>query len=170
MNPEYVMCPGRRGSVLMEAIIAVTVLAVAIPMVFGALAESGKSGLAIKAETRSAWIVSACVDEIHASRGGQPQYFTSTEMGQPFPPLGEVWALAFSVDGKPIGKLSKDLYDAGSRELDGKRIAYIAVMSADATTSQSETLQMLRVDIAIEYPAASNATQRAKLDFHTRIP
>ncbi len=164
------MRSGFCGSVLMESIIAVAVMAVAIPMVFGALAESGKSGLAARAETRSAWIVSACMDEIHASRAGNPQYFAPTVIGQAFPPLGEVWALAFSVDGKAIGKLSKDLYDSGSRELDGKRIAYIAAMSAMPATIQAETSRMLRVDIALEYPAASNSMRRAKIEFHTRNP
>ncbi len=164
------MRSGFRGSVLMESIIAVAVLAVAIPMVFGSLAESGKSGLAAQAETRSAWIVSACMDEIHASRAGNPQYFAPTVIGQKFPPPDEVWALAFSVDGKPIGKLSKDLYDSGSREIDGKRIAYIAAMSAAPANSPPESVQMLRVDIALEYPAASKALKRAKLAFHTRTP
>jgi hypothetical protein len=62
------------------------------------------------------------------------------------------------------------LYDSGSRELDGKSIAYIAAMSAMAATSQSETPAMLRIDITLEYPAASNAMKRAKLAFHTRTP
>ena len=164
------MGSGRRGSTLMEAVIAVAVLAVAIPMVFGTLAESGKSGLAAQAETRSAWIITTCMDEIRASRAGQPQYFTSTVIGQAFPPPGEIWALAFSVEGKPIGKISKDLYGSGSRELDGKRIAYIAAMSGVPTTSESETSHMLRADITLEYPAARNAMQRAKLAFHSLTP
>ena len=170
MNPEHDIRSASRGSILMEAVIAVAVLAVAIPMVFGTLAESGESGLAARAETRSAWIVSACMDEIRASRAGHPQYFAPTVTGQAFPPPDEQWALAFSADGKPIGKLSKELYDSGSRELDGKSIAYIAAMSAMAATSQSETPAMLRIDITLEYPAASNAMKRAKIAFHTRTP
>lgn len=161
---------GLRGSVLMESIIAVAVLAVAIPMVFGTLAESGKCSLAVQAETRSAWIVSACMEEINASRAGNPQYFSPTVIGQAFPPPSEVWALAFSVDGKLIGKISKDLYDSGIRELDGKRIAYIAAMSAVPASSRPEGANRMRVDITLEYPAASNAMKRAKIAFHTSAP
>lgn len=160
-----------RGSALMESVIAVAVLSIAVPMVFGTLAESGKSGLAAQAETRSAWIVSACMDEIHASRAGNPQYFSPTVTGQPFPPPPEgVWALAFSEGGESMGKISRDLYDSGSRELDGKRIAYIATISAEPASSQSDNSHMLRVDITLEYPAASNALKRAKIAFHTHTP
>ena len=37
-----------RGSSLIEAVIAMGVLAVAIPLVFGALAEAGKSGIVVR--------------------------------------------------------------------------------------------------------------------------
>ena len=153
-----------RGVTLVEAVIAVGVLAVAVPLVFGALAEAGKSGFSSQAETRSTWMVPACMDEIQASRDGRPQYFTA------FPPAGDVWALGFSAEGKPVGKLSKALYDKGAKELDGKPILYIAVMSAGNATLTSGGQTMLRARISIEYPAAAPVAKRSKLDFHTRIP
>ena len=156
-----------RGVTLVEAVIAVGVLAVAVPLVFGALAEAGKSGFSSQAETRSTWMVPACMDEIQASRDGRPQYFTATITGQAFPPAGDVWALGFSAEGKPVGKLSKALY---AKELDGKPILYIAVMSAGNATLTSGGQTMLRARISIEYPAAAPVAKRSKLDFHTRIP
>jgi type II secretory pathway pseudopilin PulG len=159
-----------RGSTLVEAVIAVGVLAVAIPMVFGVLAGSGKSGLSSQAETRSAWMVSACMDEIRASREGRPQYFSSTVTGQTFPPAGRVWALAFSVDGKLIGKLDKAPYDSGVRTLSGQTVRYIAAMSGVKEATTSGPNPMLRIDITLEYPAIQKAAKREKLDFHTRIP
>jgi prepilin-type N-terminal cleavage/methylation domain-containing protein len=119
-----------RGVTLVESVIAVGVLAVAVPLVFGALAEAGKTGLASQAETRSTWMIPACIDEIQASRDGRPQFFTATTTGQSFPPAGDVWALAFSPEGRPVGRLSKALHDKGTKELDGKPIRFIAVMSA----------------------------------------
>jgi type II secretory pathway pseudopilin PulG len=159
-----------RGSSLVEAIIAVGVLSVAVPLVFGTLVESGKSGSAAQAETRSNWIIPVCIEEIRASRDGRPQYFTSTKTGQVFPPSGEIWALAFSADGTPIGKLSQALYNSGTRELNGKTVRYIAKMSSSEITTTTGTTPMLRVDIFLEYPAIQKAAKRAKLDFHTRIP
>lgn len=159
-----------RGSTLIEAVIAIGVLAVAIPLVFGALAESGKTGMSAEAETRSTWMVPACMEEIQASRDGRPQFFTSTTMGQIFPPAGDVWALAFSPEGQPIGKLSKAIYDKGTREISGKPVRYIASLSAKAPTTPTGATPMLNLRISLEYPASSPAPKRQKLEFYTRIP
>jgi Tfp pilus assembly protein PilV len=158
------------GATLIEAVIAVGVLAVAVPLVFGTIAEAGKGGQSAEAETRAPWIVRACMEEIQASRDGKPQYFTATTTGQPFPPAGDVWALAFSADGKPVGKISKSLYERGGKELDGKPVRYIAVISAATQPPVANTTPMLKSRVSIEYPATVPAKKRAKLDFHTRIP
>jgi hypothetical protein len=164
-NPH---CPP--GATLIEAVIAVGVMAVAVPLVFGALAEAGKSGSAAQAETRAPWIVRTCVEEIQASREGRPRYFTSTTTGQQFPPPGDVWAIAFSADGKPVGKFPKSLYDRGAKELDGKPVRYIAVLSATTQPPVAHSTPMLKTRITLEYPATAPAERRAKLHFHTRIP
>jgi Tfp pilus assembly protein PilV len=158
------------GATLIEAVIAVGVLAVAVPLVFGTIAEAGKGGQSAEAETRAPWMVRTCMEEIQASRDGKPQYFTATTTGQPFPPAGDVWALAFSADGKPVGKLSKSLYERGSKELDGKPVRYIAVISATTQPPVANTTPMLKSRVSIEYPATVPAKKRNKLDFHTRIP
>ncbi len=159
------------GATLVEAVIAIGVLAVAIPMVFGAIAEAGKSTMASEAETRSTWMVPVCLDEVLASRAKRPVYFTSTEVGQIFPPSGDVWALAFSEEGKPVGKLTKAQYDKGLRDLSGKPVRYIATLSSTTeSVSSPGVTPMLRMKISIEYPAISRAGKRGKLDFHSRIP
>lgn len=159
-----------RGSSLIETVIAMGVLAVAIPLVFGALAESGKSGMSSGAETRGVWMVPACMEEIRASREGRPRFFESTAVTQTFPPDGEVWALAFSPQGKPIGKLGTAVYEHGTRELNGQAVGYIASLSSSAATVTAGAAPMLRARISLEYPAASPVVKRRKLDFYTRIP
>lgn len=159
----------KRGATLVEAVIAVGVLAVAIPIVFGALVESGNCGMAARAETRGTWMVDACMSEIRASREGRSRYFSSTRMGEVFPPGGEVWVLAFAQDGKSVGKLSKALYDSGIRELDGKTVCYIAAMSSRAATVRAGSLPMTEVHISIEYPASANSAKRSKTGFHTHL-
>lgn len=148
------------------------VLAVAIPLVFGSLAESGKSGLSARAETRSTWIIPACVEEIRASRAGWPQYFTASTVGHPFPPAGEVWSLAFSPEGRPLGKISKAFYDTGMREINGQRIGYLTALSAiiPAPSPPDGSVPMLRARISLEYPPGAPAAKREKLNFYTRIP
>ena len=115
-NPSPDVSFATGSTLVIESVIAVCVLAVAIPLVFGALAEGGKSNFTAQAETRSTWMVTACMDEIHASRDGKPQYFTATTIGQTFPPAGDVWALAFSEEGRPIpADFPKALYDQGTK-------------------------------------------------------
>ncbi len=162
-----------RGSSLIEAVIALGVLAVAIPLVFGAIAGSGKSGMSAEAETRSTWIVPACMDEIQASRAGNPRFLTATVTGETFPRSGDVWALAFSPQGKILGKVDKGLYDKGIRELDGKAVRFVASLTADAghgTPDDSADRELLSVTISLEYPSAAPAERREKIDFHTLIP
>lgn len=146
------------------------VLAIAIPLVFAALAESGKSGMSAAAETRSTWIVPACLAEIRASRAGRPQFFTATGVGEEFP-AGDVWALAFSPEGRPLGRVAKALYDKGIQDLDGQRIGYIATLSATTPVpAPAGPVPLLRARISLEYPPAAPAAKRQKLDFYTRIP
>lgn len=147
------------------------VLSVAIPLVFGALAESGKSGISAEAETRSNWVVPACMQEIQASREGRPAFFTPTSVGQGFPSSGEVWALGFSSDGKTVGKVSKTLYEKGTKELNGQPISYIASLSAvPPTTTSAGVTPLMTVKILLEYPSTLPAARRQKLEFYTRVP
>jgi Tfp pilus assembly protein PilV len=170
MNLTAAKTSENRGSSLIEAVIAMGVLAVAIPLVFGALAESGRSNVSSEAETRSTWIVPACMEEILASREGKPRFFTATTVGQIFPPAGDVWALAFSAEGKPIGKISKSVYDKGTKDVNGQTVRYIATLSSATTTTPAGATPMLRTLISLEYPSALPVAKRQKLEFHTRIP
>ncbi len=158
------------GASLIETVIAVGVLAVAIPLVFGALAESGKIGMAAEAETRSTWMIPVCMAEIQASREGRPQYFTATTAGQVFPPGGDVWALGFSAEGKPVGKITKAVYDKGTKEIDGKSVRYIISLSASTPPPPAGATPMLRTRLSLEYPSTSPVAKRQKLEFYTHIP
>ena len=170
MNASPFNPTGSQGSTLIEAVIATGVLATAIPLVFGAMAESAKSGISAAAETRSPWIISACMAEIQASRDGHPQFFTPTAIQQSFPPDGEVWALAFSPEGLPVGKIHLEDYQKGTSSNNGHPVRYIAhLTSTEADTHQGAT-PMLRTHITIEYPATSPAAKRQKIDFYTRTP
>ena len=161
-------CPS--GTTLIESVIAIGVLAVAIPMVFGTLAESGKSALFAQTESRSTWMVPVCMDEIQASRDGRSRFFPTTEVGEAFPPEGDVWALGFSQDGKLIGKIPKTLYQNGTREIAGTPVRFIATIASTKPPAQDGGPPLLRVAISLESPAASPVEKRRKLDFHTCIP
>lgn len=165
------------GSSLIETVIAMAVLAVAIPLVFGALAQSGKSTLSSEAETHGTWIIPACMEEVQASRRGCSQFFPATEVNEQFPPKGEVWALGFSREGQAVATLPKSMYERGTKEVAGKSILYIATLNTEkASPSATEietsphTTPLLRVEISLEFPATSPATKRQKLKFFTCMP
>lgn len=162
-----------RGSSLVEATIAMGVLAIAIPLVFGALAESSKTTLSSEAESHSTWIIPTCVQEIQATRTGSSQFFPSTKTHETFPPQGEIWALAFSKQGESIGRITQADYTNGARQIDGKTIRYIAKLSAvnrSPTEVTPHSVTSLRVKITLEFPAISPVTKRQKLQFYTQIP
>lgn len=160
----------QRASSLIEAVIAIGVLTVAAPLVLATMTQAGKSGRSAEAETRCAWMIPACMEEIHASRGGRSQYFTATSVGQVFPPVDDVWALAFSPEGNVIGKITKSHYDKGIRKLDGKPVFYLASMAASTAHAQAGVSPMMDVSISIAYPAFAPVAKRQKLDFRTHIP
>lgn len=159
----------RRGSTLVDVVIAIGVLAVAIPWVFETLAAAGKCALVAQAESRSSWMIRVCMDEMRASRAACPQYFSSTSIGEIFPPGGEVWALAFAADGKVLGKISRDHYDHGIREADGRSVRYIGRIESMVDPEDHGVPLMLRAHISVEFPAALPVGKRRAIDFYTRI-
>lgn len=161
---------GHSGVSLVEAVISIGVLALVIPIVSGALAQAGKCMVVTRAESRSTWMIPACLDEIDASRAARSPYFPATAAGQTFPSAGDVWALAFSPEGKTIGKISRSLYDTGTRTLDGHPVRYLAAMTATMAPSCGAPTSMLQVRVSLEYPARLPAAHRQKLDFYTLIP
>jgi hypothetical protein len=160
----------RTGVAMIEAVISIGVLAVAVPLVFAALAEGGKSAAAARVDTFSAWIVPACMEEIHASRAGRPRFFSATAAGEPLPPAGEIWALAFAVDGHPVSRLPQAEYDHGTATHDGMAIRYIATIRSSPVTPSPGGPALRRVEITLEHPAAAPATKRGKSAFLTLVP
>ncbi len=157
------------GSTLIEAVLAIGVLAVAIPLAFGAMAEAGKNGAAAVAETRSTWIIDACMEEFRAIRSGRSTRFTPIPAGHAFPPAGELLALGFSTGGNPVAAISKPQYDQGIRVTDGRPVRYIATLHA-SDPDVANGSQLLDLRITIEYPASAPAGKRRIIDFHSRIP
>jgi type II secretory pathway pseudopilin PulG len=159
-----------QGSTLIETVLAMGVLAVAIPLVFGVIAESSKGSSSAEAETLSNWIVPQCMDQIQASRDGKSAYFPTTLAQEAFSLDHEIWALGFSAEGKIINKITGRDYEKGIIKLDEQSIRYIASLSSTSIEEDTAAVPMLRTIITLEYPAAAPAHKREKLIFHTLIP
>lgn len=163
----------RRGTSLIEVVLAMGVLAVAFPLVFAAFAKSGESAAAAKAETRCSWIIPACMDEIEAARSGKSSLIPRRQPGVPFPAAGEALVLAFTDDGRPLGRVSAQAYQGGTRTLAGERVRYLVAIRTEAAlqaTPLPGVPPMLNLQLTLEYPAAAPARKRRSIEFHSRIP
>lgn len=159
----------QRGITLAETIVSMSVLAVAIPLVFGALVEASRTGGDAGMDNRSASIIPACIQALARAREGLPGWFEASPHGRVFPREGDVWALAFSEGGNLVGRVSKAEYENGLRELAGESVRYLASMSARPQEEAAATGSPLRLAIIIEYPAAAPSDRRGRQEFYSMI-
>ena len=170
MNSPTLPRQTHRGASLIEVVIAIGVLAVAVPMVFAVIAKSGQSAANARAETRCAWIIPACLNEIEAARTGRSQFIPPRLPGQPFPAAGELLAIAFSEDGRPLGTIDQTAYDRGIKTLADEPVRYLTTIRAEAAPTKPGSPPMLNLHLTLEHPAAAPAAKRSKIDFHSRLP
>lgn len=157
-----------RGATLVEAAVSMSVLAVTVPLVFGAIFEAGRSGGDAESDNRSASIIPACISAVERAREGKPGWFEESLPGTAFPAEGDTWALAFADDGRVVGRVRKEQYETGLRELDGEQVRYLAALTA-VTQEGAPPNSPLRFTIVIEHPAALSAQRRGRYEFHTTI-
>ncbi len=159
----------RVGFSLIETALALAVLVAAVPMVFLAMGEAGKSAMASEAESRGCRIVPLCLEEMRASREGRSRWFPSSTIGEMRTTDGDFRALAFSADGKVVGVLSEEMHGSGASRLDNQSVRYIATMTSSPRESDPHPT-MRNIRIVLEYPAAAPAARRGKLEFQTLMP
>jgi Tfp pilus assembly protein PilV len=164
--------PGHSGASLIEVVIAMGVLAVSLPMLFGVFAKSGESAAAAKAETRCNWIIPECMREIEAAREGKARFLPKRDPGAPYPAAGETLALAFSGDGRPLGKVPSRSYESGVKSLADEPVRYLVSIHSQLAENKDrpDAPPMLNLRLTLEYPAAVPVHKRRTLDFHSRIP
>jgi len=155
------------GISLVEAMVAIGVLAVVIPLAMAALAKAGDIGSSARAETRAPTIAERCLGELEAARQGDSFHFEPLAAGQAFP-AGGVWALAFDPDGELLGKLSAAQYEQGLARIGGAEVGYVARLSGSRVDVEPE--DVLTITVQVEYPAAQPASRRDVLAFHTKLP
>ena len=162
--------PNRRGTSLIEVVVAIGVLAVAVPLVFAVIARSGQNAANARAETRATWIIPACLHEIEAARTGASQLIPPRLPGQPFPAAGQLLAIAFSEDGRPLGTIVQKTYATGIKTLADQPVRYLTIIRTELAPAIPGTPPMLNLHLTLEHPAAAPAARRRKIEFHTRIP
>ena len=159
-----------RGFSLIESIVSVGVLALAIPLVLGALVESGDSGTAAAAETRASWIVPACLNELQAAADGKSLLIPATPLGEGFPTDGRIYGIAFTAGGQALGPIDESAYASGLKKINGQDVRYLSRIEGEVLPAKPGSAPMRSVLVTLEYPAAAPAGKRARLEFYTKTP
>ncbi len=152
------------GVSLLESVIAVAVIAVAVPLALGAIARAGVVGGSARAETRAPGIVDWCRIELEAARRGESELLPPIAADQAFPAGGEVMALAFDRDGALVGALPGEDYQDGVAELGDEDVFFIASLSGRPDDSG------VVITVTVEHPSVRAADRRDTIPFHTILP
>lgn len=155
---------GRSGFSLMEVVIAVGVLAVAIPVVMAMLVTGNRSSRVATDETQAALIVRSVMQEVRSARDGRGALVEGTLPWPDFPSGGQ--RLVFSVDQE--GRLAEQLeagdYAAGVR--DGEVKYLVSVAGALHPLEGQPDLDVLsKVVVSVEGPPAAKPEDRRKFEY-----
>lgn len=161
---------GHGGFSLIEAVVSVGVLAVAAPLVLAAMMRASESSALARAESRSPAMVSECLEEIEEARGGRSRLLDAIPPSGQFPAEGDVAAIAFTAEGRVVGRVEAPEYEQGVGEMNSETVRYIVRIGGKPEKVRDDGRPMRSVRIAIEYPARSPAKNRRSLEFYGRIP
>ncbi len=154
----------RGGFSLMEVVIAVGVLAVAIPVIMAMMVAGTRSSRVATDETQAALIARSVMQEIRSARDGKGGLVEGTLPWPEFPTGGE--RLVFSVDagGRLVEQLGDGDYTTGLRD---REVQYL--VSAAGTLHRlpgSPDLEVLsKVVVSIETPPGAKPEDRRKFEF-----
>lgn len=149
----------------METVVAVGVLAVAVPLAFAAMTKASAVGSTARAETRAPAIAERCLLEVKAARRGESELLPALQPATSFPEPGQILALGFSRDGRVLGVVEKADFEAGLREqLEGESVSYLAGISGEFLNGE------VTLTVSVEHPAVQKASSRSSVEFHTKLP
>ena len=154
----------RDGFSLMEVVIAVGVLAVAIPVVMAMLVAGTRSSRVATDETQAALIARSVMQEIRAARDGQGALVEGA-LGWPEFPSGAE-RLVFSVDagGEMLAELGTGDYESGLR--DGEVQYLVSVMGTRQPLEGRPDVDVLsKVVVSVETPPGARPDDRRKFEF-----
>jgi len=154
-----------RGISLVETVVAMGVLAVAVPLALAAMTKAGAAGSTARAETRAPAIAERCLFEVKAARRGESGVLDPLQPAISFPTAGEVLVLGFSQEGRLLGQVESGSYEEGVGEkIDGESVDYLATIKGRFEDPG------VTVTVRVEHPAVRRESQRSGVSFHTKLP
>lgn len=160
-----------RGLTLMEAVVALGVIAVAVPLILSATAVSTRTRMNAETDTRSAWLARTVQQELTSAWRDLPSALFPVK--PTFPNLGSPTApevLLFDADGQFLARGTADDFLNGVRN---NRAVYLVSLHAQkqnpANLTSNEDL-LSRVQITIAHPAQGPRPKRVSSTYTVLIP
>ncbi len=161
----------RRGLTLMEAVVALGVIAVAVPLILSATAVSTRTRMNAETDTRSAWLARAVQQELTSAWRDLPSPLFPVK--PTFPTLGSPTApevLLYDADGQFLSRGQASDFLNGVRN---NRAVYLVSLHAQkqnpANLTSTEEL-LSRVQITVGHPAQGPRPKRIASTYTILIP
>lgn len=160
-----------RGLTLMEAVIAIGIVAVAVPLILAATSAASKSRINSEADTRAAWIAKETQRQlIDAWRGLPDTYFPTKPAFPAFSSEAEPLVLLFNQSAGLIGPGNPEVHASGSSNPDAYYMVAIHGEAAIPSTADQADNSLSKVFISVEHNAKSPRSKRKSNPFLVLIP
>jgi type II secretory pathway pseudopilin PulG len=161
----------RRGLTLMEAVIALGVIAFAVPLIVAATSQSSKTRISAEADTRSAWLAQDVQRQLIDSWNDRVTItFPTKPMFPDFGTASSPIVLLYDNDSAFVQTGTPQEYTNGSTN---QRASYLVSVYGIGTTPHNLTTterNLSRVIISVENSAKAMATKRNRNVFTLLIP
>ena len=144
------------GSTLIEAVLAIAMLAAVLPLIGLAMVKANAGAAASEVESLSLWMLPSHLQEFRESIDGHGDGGSALR----------VWA--HGAGGECLGELQESEYKEGVEEVNGKAVRCLVVVRAVGTSANGGA-PLLRVRLSVEQPASWSSDRRKHLDFYTCI-
>jgi hypothetical protein len=148
----------------MEVVIAVGVLAVAIPVIMGMMVTGTRSSRVATDETQAALIARSVMQEVRSARDGRGLLVDGTLPWPEFPAGGERLVFSAGAGGELLERLGDGEYASGLRD---REVRYL--VSATGTRHRLEAMPdetvLSKVVVSVETPPGAKPEDRKKHEF-----
>lgn len=161
----------RRGLTLMEAVVAIGVVAVAVPLILAATSVSAKTRMAAENETRASWIAQQVFRQLTES--WQNLKSPAFPIKPNFPTFQSATApmiLLYNSDGALLGQGTALDFEKGSSNPQSVYLVSVYGIGQKASNLQSGDENLSRVTISVENSARAPKAKRSASYFTLLIP
>ena len=155
----------------MESVIALGVIAIAIPLILGATTLSARTRRIAEADTHSAWLARTIQQELTEAWQDRPSTMFPTQPDFPnFGSVDEPEVLLFDQDGNFLIRGSNSDYAHGSSHAQAVYLVSLFATEQKPANFNSPEQLLSRVEITVAHSAHSQLAKRIAFDYTVLIP